>query len=194
VSCAPHVDDIVRDQLRQLLVEHFAEIARRGFQFERFHDAWCRWADADAAVDWTEERLQETVVELLTRAVTTPGVGHEALCTCAATILARFGTEFRAWMEANIGAGREPAQFTPFVAPALAACPGLSFDADLMSDLRRLLTERYGTWVEVSYRLHLLVRALADLRNTHPRATLHDCDQGSDFNPVRLGHSALGSY
>jgi hypothetical protein len=38
-----------------------------------------------------------------------------------------------------------------------------------------------------------LVHVLADLRNTYPRATLHDCDAGSDVNPVRLGHSALGS-
>ena len=40
---------------------------------------------------------------------------------------------------------------------------------------------------------HVLVHALADLRNTYPRATLHDCDEGSDFNPVRLGQTALGS-
>ena len=53
--------------------------------------------------------------------------------------------------------------------------------------------ERYATYTEVSYRLHVLVHALADLRNTYPRATLHDCDEGSDFNPVRLGQTALGS-
>ena len=55
------------------------------------------------------------------------------------------------------------------------------------------MRQRYATYTEVSYRLRVLVHALADLRNTYPRATLHDCDEGSDFNPVRLGQTALGS-
>jgi hypothetical protein len=193
VSCVDAVDDALHHELRQLLVEHFAEVAGHGYQFERFHDAWCRWVEADAAVDWPEERLQETVLEQLTGAVTTPGATPEALCRCAATVLAGFGAAFRGWMEANIAAGREPDGFTPFPAPALAPCPELTFDAGAINDLRELLTQRYGRYIEVSYRLDRLVHVLADLRNTYPRATLHDCDAGSDVNPVRLGHSALGS-
>ncbi|WP_374454961.1 hypothetical protein [Nocardioides sp.] len=193
LSCADHIDDALRDQLWQLLVEHFAEVVGHGYQFERFHDVWSRWVRADAAVDWPEERLQETVVEELTRAVTTPGPTPDALCRCAATVLAGFGAAFRGWMESNIAAGREPGEFTPFAAPALAQCPDLTFDAGALNDLRELLTQRYDRYVEVSYRLDRLVHVLAGLRNTYPRATLHDCDAGSDVNPVRLGHSALGS-
>src|SRR5262245_23792060 len=40
-SCAAVIDADVRAQLDDLLVPHFAEIARRGYQFERFEDVWC---------------------------------------------------------------------------------------------------------------------------------------------------------
>ena len=65
VACAAVIDADVQEALEAVLVEHFVEIARAGYQFERFEDAWCAWADADAAIDWTEERLQDTV-EILT--------------------------------------------------------------------------------------------------------------------------------
>ena len=35
---------------------------------------------------------------------------------------------------------------------------------------------------------------LGKLSNTYPGATLHDCDDGSDINPVRLDNTALGNY
>ena len=44
----------------------------------------------------------------------------------------------------------------------------------------------------MSYRLWIVLDLLSKLRNTYPGATLHDCDDGSDENPVRLGSTALG--
>lgn len=193
VACAGVVDDALRADLDDLATDHFSGLARTGFQFERFTDAWCRWAEADAAMDWSDELLQDTVTEVLAAAVTTPGTTKEALCTCAARVLVGFGSSFRAWMVGNIDAGREPADFDPFLSPALDICPGLSFEPGLINDLRVLIGERYASYVEVSFRLHLLLDALAGLRTTYPRAALHDCDAGSDFNPIRLGQTALGS-
>jgi len=57
-----------------------------------------------------------------------------------------------------------------------------------------LLGERYASYKEVSYRLWVVVSLLANLRSTWPGATLHDCDDGSDHNPVRLDNTALGNY
>lgn len=193
VACAGEIDADVRDALEVVLVEHFVEIARAGYQFERFEDAWCAWADADAAIDWTRERLQDTVLEILSAGVLTPDVDHETLCTCAATILATFGTHFRVWMDDHLAAGTPLDELTDFDPPDPAMCAGLAFDEGVAGEIRNLLRARYATYTEVSYRLHVLVHALADLRNTYPRATLHDCDEGSDFNPVRLGQAALGS-
>lgn len=193
VSCSSVIDSDVRTNVQAVLVEHFAEIALRGFQFERFEEAWCSWVRADAVIDWTKERLQDTVVELLAAGVTTPEVAHETLCTCAATILADFGSHFRDWMDANIAAGTPLDEFTSFNPPAVSLCVGLTFAQGTAEQIRALLIERYATYTEVSYRLYLLVHALGELRSTYPRATLHDCDEGSDFNPVRLGHTAIGS-
>ena len=193
VPCAGVIDAGVADALEAVLVEHFVKIARAGHQFERFEDAWCAWAGADAAIDWTEERLQDTVLEILAAGVTTPDVDHETLCTCAATILATSGTLFRTWMDGELAAGTPLDELTGFDPPEPALCEELDFDDDVADEIRDLLRRRYATYTEVSYRLHVLVHVLADLRNTYPRATLHDCDEGSDFNPVRLGQAALGS-
>jgi hypothetical protein len=70
----------------------------------------------------------------------------------------------------------------------------LTFRAGTAARLEALLAERYGAYAEVSYRLRIVLRLLARLRNSYPGATLHDCDDGSDLNPVRLGSTALGNY
>lgn len=193
VPCSDVIDGDMRAGLQAVLVEHFTAIALQGYQFERFEDAWCAWVDADVAIDWTEEHLQDTVLEILSAAVTTPNVDRETLCTCAATIVAGFGTRFHEWMSTNIAAGAPLGQFTALAVDDLALCPGVAVAEGVEEALRELLVERYATYTEVSYRLHVLVHALVELRNTYPRATLHDCDEGSDFNPVRLGQAALGS-
>lgn len=192
VGCVMVIDAELRAQVQALLVTHFVEIARHGYQFERFEHAWSAWADAEAAMDWTNEHLQDTVAEVLGAAAPSaePGVS----CRCAAGIVAAFGTAFRDWMQSNIAAGRAPEDFTEFVPPVPAPCPGHGFGDEVAAALKALLSQRYAAYTEVSYRLHLLLRRLGDLRNTYPRATLHDCDAGSDFNPVRLGQTALGSY
>lgn len=192
VPCAPAIDAAVRSRLQARLVEHFVDIARHGYQFERFEDAWCAWADAEAAMDWTQERLQDTVVEAL-RAGATSGADNQALCRCAATILAAFGTAFRTWMDGHIAAGTPLDGLTDFVAPTPTLCSGITFRPGVAEAIGELLRLRYATYTAVSYRLHILVRRLDELRNTYPRATLHDCDAGSDVNPVRLGQTALGS-
>ena len=62
------------------------------------------------------------------------------------------------------------------------------------AEIADFLKGKYEKYQAVSYRLWILVRQLAELRNVYPGATLHDCDDGSDQNPVRLGSTALGNY
>ena len=192
---AEGIDDEVRGHLTDLLVPHFAEIARHGYQFDRFEDAWCAWAEADALFDWSEERLHDTVLDLLSsgpgRTVPTPD--HATLCACATAILAEFGTAFRQRIDAALGSGTSLDELSGFDPSVEMACGGVSLSPETAAAIREFLVERYDSYTEVSYRLSILVRALADLRNTYPRATLHDCDEGSDVNPVRLGQTALGS-
>jgi hypothetical protein len=193
VPCSAVIDASVRAELQEPLVEHFVEIARRGYQFDRFEDDWCAWAEADAAIDWMNEHLQDTVLDILTAGVTGPAADRQALCSCASDILTAFGTGFREWMDTNIAASTPLEEFTGFDPPVPVLCAGVTFTPGVAETIRTLLKQRSDTYAEVSYRLHHLVHALAELHNSYPRATLHDCDAGSDVNPVRLGQTALGS-
>lgn len=156
--------------------------------FLAFEDAWCRWLEADAAIDWSQEHVLEAVVEILG---SFSALGRDELCSCAADMVTGFGMQFAKWRDDNVAAGNVWGGFTDFTASDPEVCDGVPTEAaEVVGDFLR---DRYSAWGEVSYRLHVLVNALAALRNTYPRATLHDCDDGSDANPVRLGQSVLGS-
>ena len=179
-----------------MMTKHFVEIALYGWQFERFEDAWCKWLDANAAIDWTEERLLERVQAILeTQSADAPAVRRSAICECASAILTRYGMAFYDWMEGNLKAGhRVRAISPPSILPPITLCAGMSFKPGTADAIAALLGERYDAYKEVSYRLWVVVNLLSKLRNTYPGATLHDCDDGSDHNPVRLDNTALGNY
>lgn len=160
--------------------------------FDRFEAAWLAWSAEDALVDWTTERLPEAVAEILTAGLATPDTA-EAVGNCAAAMLTTLGRAFGAWLDDLVAAGESPDQAGPIVWPDTLPDCGLSFQPGVVDAVLAFASDRYSGYVAVSYRLRLLVRELAGLRNTYPHATLHDCDAGSDANPVRLGHTALGS-
>jgi hypothetical protein len=198
ISCTTVPDAALWTEIQAVMVKYFHHIALYGWQFERFEDAWCKWLDANAVFDWTEERLQERVEAiLLTNLVTDPAAGQsqqDELCKCAASILAKYGMTFYSWMDDNLKAGNTFNNFTPFIPDGVMLCTGFSFRADAAAAIEALLKDRYDAYKEVSYLLWMVVHLLSGLRSTYPGATLHDCDDGSDLNPVRLGSTALGNY
>lgn len=184
-------------EIMPMLVKHFYHIALYGWQFERFEDAWRAWLTANAAFDWPAERLSERVEAILrSNLLTAPATVNldDELCHRATAILTQFGLNFYDWLEANLTAGRPLESLTAFAPQPVVLAPGLSFKPGTAAALEKLLKARYATYVEVSYRLRMVVNLLGKLRNTYPGATLHDCDDGSDQNPVRLGSTALGNY
>lgn len=190
-GCPELADAQVRSAIETRLAAHFAGIAMRGYQFERFEDAWCAWADADARIDWSAEHLDAVVRDLLATGAVAP-IDPATLAATATAILREFGRSFRDWMAQGRAAGLPLAGFPPFAPPVPAAGAEL-IPVVVAEGIRDTLRVRYLTYSEASYHLSRLVEALADLRNTYPRATLHDCEEGSDANPVRLGQTALGS-
>jgi hypothetical protein len=195
LACGVVFDTSLWTRVQAMMVAYFAELARTGSQFRRFEKAWCAWLDVNATFDWTREQLRERVELLLTARLSKAAVRPTQLCECATSVLARVGASFHAWMDDNLKAGRALQDFPPFV-PDLAdpLCPDLAFEPGTSEALRTLLAERYTAYAEVSYRLRIVVELLAMLRSTYPGATLHDCDDGSDHNPVRLDNTALGSH
>ena len=193
VSCTTVMTAPLWADVQAMMTTHFVDIALHGWQFERFENAWCKWLDANAAIDWSDERLLARVEAILAVNLTSPAPSS-ALCDCAKTILTRYGTEFFAWMQANLTAGHAFEALTPFAPSPVTLCAGMSFKPGTAAAIAQVLGDRYGAYTEVSYRLWVVVQLLSKLRNTYPGATLHDCDDGSDQNPVRLNSTALGNY
>jgi hypothetical protein len=96
-------------------------------------------------------------------------------------------------MEGHVRAGHALEELTDFKPDPIGLCEGYTFKPGAAEAIEALLKERYENYKEVSYRLWIVVNLLSQLSNRYPGATLHDCDEGSDRNPVRLGHTALGS-
>lgn len=200
ISCAVLFPFELWSQVLSLMVNHFLDIARYGWQYQRFEAAWCRWLEANAAFDWSEERLEERVEAILTQNLASPpSPGRTSagfrLCICARAILTGFGMEFYQWLDGLFRSGTytsdTPLPHFPIEIPE--SCGGLKFQAGTLDQVRALLEQRYQAYGEVSYRLRVVLDLLGTLRNSYPPATLHDCDEGNDKNPVRLGTTALGT-
>ena len=198
ITCAAVLEPELWSTVSALMVEHFRQVALYGWQFERFEAAWCKWLELNATFDWTEERLQERVAAILAlNLVSVASRKHSEsyqLCRCADAILNNFGAEYYQWMDGLFRSGSFTADATlPTFPVDLTLCPGLSFKGGTVEKIRALLEERYHAYREVSYRLWVVLSLLGELSNSYPAATLHDCDEGNDKNPVRLGKTALGS-
>lgn len=193
-TCTTVFNAALWDEVRTTMRVYFVDIALYGWQFERFEWAWCQWLDASAAIDWPDERLADRVETILNANVTTAGAKPSDICDCAHQIVVDYGTQFYAWMKGNVVAGNTPDTLTDFAEPAVALCSGMTFTAGTRETIAALLKERYAAYRAPSYWLWVVVTLLSKLRNTYPGATLHDCDDSGDQNPVRLGSTALGNY
>ncbi len=193
-------DRTIRAEMPAHLLGKICWVGNDDLQFERFEDAWCKWLEANAKFDWAEERLQERIEAILANNLVNASdaakLKGDELCKCAAAILTNFGIEFYDWMATNIKAGRTLLEDTvTFEGGTLFTPDPITLCAPMTATkIEKLLKERYAAYTEVSYRLWVVVNLLSKLRNTYPGATLHDCDDGSDLNPVRLGLTALGNY
>jgi hypothetical protein len=197
--------------------QYFAQLAATGMQFSRFEAAWCAWLVENAPFDWQQETalLHKQVEKWLLGAlgISQPTAAQlGSACRCAELLLGYFGNRFQAWVAGLVALGTEPdaaaaAQMEPevwdgflqdlalirqndprFCLPARLAVSPARWDA-----LKNLLLSRYAEWLTVSYRLAALIQRFTRLASIYPAATLHDCDDGNDDNPVRLNNTILGS-
>jgi hypothetical protein len=193
IPCTPWLQ-LPWGDIQTLMVDTFHDIALYGWQFERFEDAWYKWLEADAAIDWTEEHLLEEVGGILSRnlkSAANPAKAPEKLKRYADAIMADCGTQFYNALQTAAAAGNVPTA-PNFVVTLPGAVDGITFTNDTDKAIKALLQQRYKLYLEVAYRLWVVVNLLTKLRNSYPPATLHDCDEGNDKNPVRLGTSVLG--
>lgn len=186
------------------------------YQFNVFERAWCAWLEANTSFNWAAEsdllhRRVQRLLENHFEREDTPD--YATFCRCVELLLGYFGNRFKDWINGlvddgvNPDDGALPGQIETEVWAGFledlntinenqrAFCSGLLHDTApaFWEELRSLLIETYEDWILVSYRLNELIRIFTNLKSIYPSASLHDCDDGSDDNPVRLNNTILGS-
>jgi len=195
ISCSATIDATLWKEILDRMILYFTDVAVSGWQFGRFEDAWCQWLKENEQIDWTEERLADNVEAILKANLDTEHSSSKIdVCTCAARIIREYGNSFYKWMSHNMEEGRELKEFSTFTPPVIHICPGIVCNTGTDDKIGSYLKRKYESYRKVSYALRKVVYLLSQLENTYPGATLHDCDDGSDENPVRLGSTALGNY
>lgn len=159
-------------------------------QFNRIQTAWCTWLTSNLTVVWSEENLEAKLSALLQKHVVP--ITNQDLDACARAVISQFGSEFFDWLTTHLNANHPLEQLTDFY-PSAILCTGFNVTLEATAEITTLLTERYETYKLPAYHLGELLKQLKHLNNLYPIATLHDCDDGSDQNPVRLGQTTLGS-
>ena len=204
ISDARGVSEYTPEELDELLAQCICptpdELAR---QLSRFEAVWCPWLTANADFSWSElnDELEAAVLDWLPPTAT---------LAQARLLLGYFGEVYRPYVADLVATDTDPATVTDswmdtvwpaftdslgLIAtndPALHGAWGLP-DATALTELRTILTDFYTDWLDVSARLHRLLAVFQDLRSAYPLATLHDCDDGDDENPVRLDQTTLGT-
>jgi hypothetical protein len=212
--CLNGIDTAGWDEIFDVMLDHFLELAINMHQFDRLEKVWCVWLEANAPFLWQgiNETLRARTEFFLRESL--EGLSTTEFCRCAELLLGYFGDQFRKWIDHLVDTEADltdqnalrTAMKNNVWDPFIESLPTiLRNDPDfcqltlfLNNDnsatiLQDLWLTNYSEWITVSYRLNILIRVLSDLRSNHPTATLHDCDDGSDDNPVRLDNTTLGT-
>ncbi len=185
------------EKIKSVLTVYFTGTAVYGLQFDRFKVAWEGWrkANAELKTDSTALQLHQHIEVILKKHLNKNQKPVPDVCVCAKRTLEDYGQQFYDWMKIRFEAGEalETIDVSTIPQAVSVACADIVFDTDPTNDLNVFLTGHYRDFITASYRLWELVKLMEKLENTYPAATLHDCDDGNDDNPVRLGSTALGS-
>jgi hypothetical protein len=116
-------------------------------------------------------------------------------------ILAKFGEVLRVWIsnEANYRAVLTTAEweqqlidfYTLHIQDQPFTC-GFTLTSAFKDDLKVIILEFYGNKLGVLQTHAALLAFLGQLKSIYPPATLHDCEDGNDDNPVRLDATTIG--
>lgn len=192
------LDELDWTAVRQDCADYFQHLLRKGWQFERFQQGWQQWLQADRQFDWQGNSIAEEVQSLLKSRLVNGSA--QQLSELSRQLLNDYGQHFHNWLQSKFvdrvipqpWVDNEFHDFAPLPVQLSRYASPLLFTTDPSEALQTLLDHRYQGFREVAYALQQLLLLLADINSTYPPATLHDYDDGSDQNPVRLSRSTLG--
>ncbi|MBI1227584.1 MAG: hypothetical protein GC192_20290 [Bacteroidetes bacterium] len=194
---------------------YFAAVAVEGMQYTRLKAAWEDWLSV-AATDWCADmplrgNLEQLLIGMESQKVYEKENGRAlksaeitAAKNCACELLETFGQAYHEQVTSKLGTPEDQEEwdlaavvkaiFEAIFTNNHSKCAGLhKFLAKDKQDIVALFTKMYpNELVETSRKLKRLIGLLTNVKSIYPPATLHDCDDGNDENPVRLGSTALG--
>jgi hypothetical protein len=192
--------DIIATEIHDMMAKHFASIVEddRWYIYKRFKDAWDAWLAAlpeRQRSEWKPagffSRVQETMRGMIGSRLDPAQTARQAL--------EQFGDLFDRAMRELATAGdavNDPKSVVAEIFEEALDCEPFdssSLSADELASLKALFIELYAPRVHDSLLLREVVAMHARLTSIYPPATLHDCVDGNDLNPVRLDSTILGA-
>jgi hypothetical protein len=191
--------DVIGDELFTLLTNHFADIvtADQWFIYDRFDTAWKAWLETVSASPFRNgcsgdfARILEPVMAGMIGSWLDPS---ETSRLAVEEFASLFSDTMRQLASTGASAGDPEKTVADIFDIAVKEKP---FDSSSLSaaekgTLKKLFVSLYAPRVEETLKLWNVVMMLAKLRSVYPPATLHDCQDGNDQNPVRLDSTMLG--
>ncbi len=158
------------------------------FIYSRLKKAWCAWLVENAKLQPKDAYLEKRLRRLLALQPANKNVPEKELCKCVTGIMQQYTHAIHQWVKVHYAAGLQKASFDAMVNALAPACAGIDTDA-----VNALFTSFYDNDKLLLLQTHaVLIQLLYELKSIYPPATLHDCEDGNDTNPVRLGATALG--
>ncbi|MBK7870265.1 MAG: hypothetical protein IPJ74_06035 [Saprospiraceae bacterium] len=200
IVCREHLNANFYPELKLLIVQYFKGM-EHCFQFNVFWNAWCNWLEANALFEPKDLKLTAKVEKLMNSELAEANIKttEQIICACAQQLLAIFGDALRDWVEANFDKPfSEPewraeleTLFQNSIGVAAIPCQ-ISLPASFWAALQELLVTFYLDKLELLQTHAAVIDILGKLKSIYPPATLHDCEEGGDENPVRLDETILG--
>ncbi|NTW50194.1 MAG: hypothetical protein HGB19_10790, partial [Chlorobiales bacterium] len=183
--------DVIGDGIFKMLAGHFAHVVieDKWLLYDRLKEAWEAWLKANAGFQWCAEHVVKKIESAL------PNKQKDE----AKHVAMHFGVFFSDEMRKNVVSGatiddksKEVERIFELAFPEEKKVMGFVLSAQQKNKLHTLFTEIYVGYIDVTMALWKVLLLLSKLHSVYPPATLHDCDDGNDENPVRLGSSMLG--
>ncbi|ACF11305.1 hypothetical protein Cpar_0892 [Chlorobaculum parvum NCIB 8327] len=191
--------DTIAEDVFEYLTDHFIDLVTddRWHLHDRFTEVWNAWLTVPNEEHQAPERSNDFIEQVRKAMIGKIGPWLDPAET-ARQAVGQFGELFSKALN-QPGAKSEslddPKKFVGSVFDTATGYEPLnnrSLSDSEKQQLKELFIDFYAPRIEQSLLLRDVVSMLARLRSIYPSATLHDCKEGNDINPVRLDSTMLG--
>ncbi|NTW53508.1 MAG: hypothetical protein HGB15_01830 [Chlorobaculum sp.] len=191
--------DVIGPDIYDMLAKHFAEVVEddHWYIYDRFKAAWDAWLVALSEAreaEWTPAGFVARVQSVMTGMIGSWLDPAETARKAVAQFAELFSQAIRKLAAKGDSADDADGVVADIFDDALGYAPFNSSSLSIAEKktLKTLFIELYAPRVHESLLLREAVTMHAKLHSVYPPATLHDCVDGNDDNPVKLDSTMLG--